>query len=436
MLNLTLKHLIVRQSLSQSPFLNKKSFSFHLLNSDFSKFCAPLTFRSVLTEIKDTRLSRATNGAVLIDGNLQHLATGNQTIQQYQQFYALNCFFLKCKSSSNGAAFLSPGKDGIVSFERCYFEKCETSKEGGAIYILEGSLHLIDCTFIQCRADASVQAVYAHGEPRRCLRTFRVYVYQCPLSPPFSQGCPLGFMKGDQSMRDTNISVAILGSGSGGFKAFQPTEYNGKFVYISKTQGTHTILMTHHQFCVDPLVMEYFTFVNNTCEKDELISCDVEVFLKNSILFDNSLTPVKLKTPKPTKKPKIASFKIGDDKAPPTPKPKKKKNPSTKTILVKYEKIRFDKNHPELRSQNICQDCDLIESAVTPFPVVMPRTPGIKKKTPHPPPPPYNIKLCVMMPFLCLIVLLIGLVMKTTNCRDSTDYVEGIEDIPHEHEDF
>ena len=163
MLNLTLKHLIVRQSLSQSPFLNKKSFSFHLLNSDFSKFCAPLTFRSVLTEIKDTRLSRATNGAVLIDGNLQHLATGNQTIQQYQQFYALNCFFLKCKSSSNGAAFLSPGKDGIVSFERCYFEKCETSKEGGAIYILEGSLHLIDCTFIQCRADASVQAVYAHS---------------------------------------------------------------------------------------------------------------------------------------------------------------------------------------------------------------------------------------------------------------------------------
>ena len=433
MLNLTLKHLVVSQSLSQSPILQKKSFSFNLLDSEFSKLCAPLTFRSVFTQIKNTKLSQTTAGAILLDGNTQHFATGNQTVQLYQQFYALNCFFLKCKSNTNGAAFLSPGKDGIVAFERCYFEKCETSKEAGAIYILEGSLHLFDCTFIKCRADSSVQAVYAYGEPRRCIRAFRSYVYQCPLTPPFSQGSPIGFMKGDQHMRDVNISVANLGSGAGGFKAYQPTLFDGKFVYIAKTQGTYTILMTHHTYCVDPLIMEYFTFVHNICEKDELIYCDTEVFLKNSILIDNSLTPVTLKVPKPTKKPKIASFKIGDDKTP-TPKPKKKKTTATKQVLVKYENIRFDKNHPELKSNNLCQNCEMLNGGVTPFPVVVPKTPNIKKHTPNPPPPPYNIKLCVLMPFLCLVVLLIGLVMKTTNCRDSTDYVEGVEGNPHEHE--
>lgn len=425
MLNISLNKLLVQRSVSASPFFQKRSFQFVLSNSEFSRFSAPISFRSHFSKIINTKLSDAISGAVTIDGNIQHAATGNHTIQEYQIFYALNSFFLNCKSNETGGAFWSSKNDGVVSFEKCYFYGCQSDIEAGAIYIKMGSLHLFDCTFCECRASAGAQAFFVYGEPRYIVKVRRTALYHCPKNPPFSQGSAFCMKNGDQYVDDLNITDCVMVSGAGGFKSQASTLHHSKNVLIQLTTGTATIIMTDNIHRFEPLTIDNVALINNTCDREEIIACDTNVYVTNAVLFGNYFAPTFIITPSPSKN--VEKLKFGGTSAPVTKTKKKAKTPKpTKLLLVKYENAAYDNNHPDLHQRGACNKCNQISDSYSVYPIVEPVTPGIKSETPLPPPLPFNKKILILGPFVCLLVMLIGIILSSVNVQDVPNDTEEL----------
>lgn len=421
MLNLTVSKLSLQSQIHMMPFSHMRMSSITIDKSRFNKFANPFQFRSIDIKFNNAVFSHALRSAVQLDSNLLNNATSNNFNQVYQHFTAFNCYFLHCKNNISGGAFTSMGRDAIVMFERCFFEDCLSEKDAGALYIKSGSLQLTDNVFLRCSAYAAAQAIFAYGNTRNAIRSHRNSFNKCPTQAPDLQGAPIIWSGGEQSLIETNITYSKIVSGSGSLKSVGPYHFDGSYCYIAYNHGTSTMTINHNSTNIGIIVLQYFNIVNNTLEKDVIIQTDSEIYLKDSVIADNNVVvQITSFTPPPTKKPsKLSMDSAKKRKVERTPAPT-----VVKIYNVKLQNCGLDRNHDGiLNEKSACINCNKIEGKYSLYPIPSPKTPGIRKATPMPPPEPYSRQVLMLCPFLLILIILIGLVMRTTNCQSIDEYV-------------
>jgi len=337
----------------------------------------------------------------------------------FSKFCAYDCYFLSCRSSSEGGAFFCSSMLSNNRFERCFFENCSSNIESGAIYQRYGSMRLSDCSFLYCRASRGAQTVYSMASAKNLVCFSRVSMNHSPIIPPDFRGSTFYITQGEHIFRDINISVSKVLSGAGGFISNSAEYIESSFSFLTLTQASYTIGITSSNVHPDP-VFKYFSMINNSCKENNVVFAEQSVVFRNSILINNIVaTYVHLADPKQTL----------------TRKGKSKKNstnsetniiPSQKHIYVVskviFEECIFDHQMFEhILNQIVCRNCIEAVDIITNHPVEKPLTPGIQKKTKYPSPSLFSIEIVVMGPFVVVFMLMVCLIMRTTRFRTVSD---------------
>ena len=119
----------------------------------------------------------------------------------------------------------------------------------------------------------------------------RISCNKCPAAAPDQKGTVFECYSGDQIGRDINTTSSNLISGTGCFSSHEANFLNFAYIYCERGHGSAIALAKSRMNLTtkDP-ILALSTFINNTCEKEELFVTNYSLVIENSVFLHNKIT--------------------------------------------------------------------------------------------------------------------------------------------------